>query len=451
MTLQDEAAARYHKILDSPAYSDLAWAKTLQERMAAKNLAPSGRQVCPVLRPHFVTRRQYDSMVKAAESLYSALDRVRQLTLSNPGLLARMDMLPAEKMLAQIDPGYPHLAVSSLLDTQIHNGSFRFVHAAAEGPASSAYSDALGELFAESQPMKEFRKKFKVSRTSSLKRLLNALLSAYKVAGKKKFPRIAIVEFRPPFKSAAAPDNVMMAEFFRQSGYPTEVVTPDQLDYKNGVLSRGDFGIELVYRRVTAQEFLFRYDLSHPLVRAYRDGAVCMANSFRSEMVQKKAIFSLLTDEALTAAFPPSEKKAIRDHIPWTRTVAAAKTSRDGQTVDLPDYIAKNRENLVLRPNDTSGDLHSFRGWETDQTAWERALKTALRSPYVVQDRVETARALFPVFQFGRLEMKEMQVDVHPHIILGKVSGCAALVSEAGSSFSTVSGVAPTFVVEGAI
>jgi hypothetical protein len=57
------------------------------------------------------------------------------------------------------------------------------------------------------------------------------------------------------------------------------------------VLRRGDFVIDLVYRRIKVSEFLVRFDLNHPLVRAYRDHAVCMVNSFRSEMAQRRAIF----------------------------------------------------------------------------------------------------------------------------------------------------------------
>ena len=60
-------------------------------------------------------------------------------------------------------------------------------------------------------------------------------------------------------------------ETFRHDGYQTEIITPDQLEYRNGVLRRGDFTVDLVYRRVRVSEFLIRFDLNHPLVRAYRD------------------------------------------------------------------------------------------------------------------------------------------------------------------------------------
>ena len=68
-----------------------------------------------------------------------------------------------------------------------------------------------------------------------------------------------------------------------------------------------------------------RFDLTHPLVQAYRDRAVCVVNSFRSELAHKKAMFGLLTDETLTAKFPAAERKAIREHVPWTRLVAGDK------------------------------------------------------------------------------------------------------------------------------
>jgi hypothetical protein len=37
-------------------------------------------------------------------------------------------------------------------------------------------------------------------------------------------------------------------------------------------------------------------------------------------------MFGLLTDESLTAKFPAAERKAIREHVPWTRLVAQGKT-----------------------------------------------------------------------------------------------------------------------------
>lgn len=451
MTQLGEAIARYHKLLESDPYKDLSWAHALQERMKAQHLTVAGKPVSPVLRPHFITRRQYAGLVKAAESLMAAIDRVETMAMGSPALLSRMELLPAEKMLAAVDPGYSSLSVTSLLNTNLHNGTLRFAQFQPDTPTGVAYGEALSDLFYDAPPVKEFRKRYTLEKLPAMTHLLHAILKTYKeFGGKNKRPNIAILEFRQPFQTAESGENVLIAEYFRGEGLQAEVVSPDQLEYRNDVLRRGDFAIDLIFRRIKIHEFLIRFDLSHPLLRAYRDRAVCMVNSFRSELAQKKAIFDLLTDDAITSNFPAVEKKAIREFVPWTRVVNATKTTYQDQEVDLPDFILKNRERLVLRPNDDAGEHHSFVGTESDDSRWEKALRTAIRNPYVVQEVIEPVHDIFPLLQYGHMEMRKMRIDLQPHTYLGKVQGCSSwLTAVSSSGFSTLSGIAPTFILEG--
>lgn len=452
MTQLDEAIARYHKLLQSEQYRDLAWAEALQQQMQARNLVAGSRPISPVLRPHFLTRRQYDNLAKAAESLISAITRIEQIALSNPALLSRMQLLPAEKMLAALDPGYPYLFVTSQLDTHVNNGTLRFVEHTAETPAGVAYGESLGDVFYDSPPVREFRRKYKykLTKLGGVRYLLQALLKTYKeFGGKAKRPHIAILEFRQPFQTSEPSEFRLLAEFFRREGVPTEILSPDQLEYHNGQLRSEGFPVDLIYRRIKVQEFLVRFDLSHPLVRACKDRAVCLVNSFRSELGEKKAMFDLLTDEAVTTSFPAAERKAIREFIPWTRVVTDNQTTFHSRKVNLPEFILKHREKLILKPNDDGGDFHSFRGSELDESAWEKALKQAMRTPYVVQEVIEPIRAIFPVLEYGALHMREMRVDVQPHAFLGKVQGCSSWLTAGGpAGFSTVAGLAPTFILE---
>jgi hypothetical protein len=449
MTQVSEAIARYHKLIESEPYIDLTWAKELQERMRAQKL--TNRPVSPVLRPHFITNRQYQSLTKAAEALFSAIARVQELALSNPALLARMQLLPAERMLAQVDTGSSFFGIAGLLGTNLNNGSMRFVSHHSESPANVVYGDALADLYYDAAPIKEFRKKYKLTKTGGSKYLLSALLRAYKdFGGKDKKPHVAIVEFRAPFQPAEVSEHALLAENLTREGVPTQIISPEQLEYRNGVLRSGEFTIDMIYRRIRVQEFLVRFDLGHPLVRAYKDRAVCMVNNFRSELGTKKAVFDLLTDDAVTEKFPAIEKRAIKDFIPWTRMVQAAKTTHNGHTVDLPDFVMKHRTKLMLKPNDETAELNTFRGADLDDLSWEKALRQAMRVPYVVQEVAETVRAVFPLMQYGSLMMKEMQIDVHPHSFLGKVHGCSTWLSVGGSSsFSSLTGLAPTFLLEG--
>src|ERR1700712_1143927 len=360
MTQLEEAISRYHRILESEPYRDLRWVKNLQEEMEARQLSAGGRLLCPFLRPNFVTQKQYDNLVKTGEALISAVDRMLRTALASPQLLSRMQLFPAEKMLAAIDPGYEMAEVSAQLDLQIQNGSLHVLQYNADALSGAAYSEGLSDLFYDCPPVKEFRRRYTLTRVGGKKPFLHALLKAYKMfAGGAKKPNIAILEFR---SATGRSEYEIFRDYFRAEGHNCELVAPDQLEYRNGVLKANGFDIDLIYRRISAQEFLLRFTLDHPLVQAYRDRKVCIVNSFRSELSHKKAMFALLTDDALVAKFPVHERKAIREHVPWTRVVKAGKATYHDETVELLDFIKQNREKLVLRPNDEYTDLHSFIG-----------------------------------------------------------------------------------------
>ncbi len=451
MTQLDEAISRYHRILESEPYRDLRWVKNLQDEMEARQLSAGGRLLCPFLRPNFVTQKQYDNLVKTGEALISAVDRMLRTALASPQLLSRMQLFPAEKMLAAIDPGYEMAEVSAQLDLQIQNGSLHVMQYNADALTGAAWSEGLSDLFYDCPPVKEFRRRYNLTRVGGKKPFLSALLKAYKMFAAnfraKPKPNVAILEFRDP---TGRSEYEIYRDYFRMEGFQTELVSPDQLEYRNGVLRSGNFDIDLIYRRISVQEFLLRFTLNHPLVQAYRDNKVCIVNSFRSELSHKKAMFALLTDESLTAKFPIHERKAIREHVPWTRVVKAGKTQYRDETIeDLIEYIKQNREKLVLRPNDEYSDMHSFIGYEHDEGSWARAIREALRAPYVVQERVKPARTVFPLMNYGHLEFKEMQVDVQPQAYLGKVAGCSSYVSSSGpGSYSPASGFTPTFIID---
>ena len=156
MSQLDEAIARYQKIIESDLTRSIHWATELQAQMEAEKLSFGGRLICPFLRPHFITRRQYDSLVKAGEILISAVDRVQQMVLQNPALLAQLELLPAEKMLAAIDPRYKSLEVTCRLDSHLTNSSLRLVQYNADSPTGVAWADSLSELFYNAAPVKEF-------------------------------------------------------------------------------------------------------------------------------------------------------------------------------------------------------------------------------------------------------------------------------------------------------
>jgi len=94
-------------------------AGALQEQLRAAKL--TNHPMSPVLRPHFLTGRDHASLEKAAATILSAIRRAEQIVLATPALLARLQLLPAERMLAAVDPGFAPLTMTGVLDASLHN------------------------------------------------------------------------------------------------------------------------------------------------------------------------------------------------------------------------------------------------------------------------------------------------------------------------------------------
>ncbi len=244
---------------------------------------------------------------------------------------------------------------------------------------------------------------------------------------------------------------ILFQEYFRSQGFDCALVDPREMEYQSGRLRSGDFQIDLIYKRVLISELLDRGGLSHPMVRAVREGAVCMVNPFRCKILHKKASLAVLSDEANAHLFTAEERRVIGAHIPWTRRVVERQTTFQGGQVDLVPFIAENRERLVLKPNDEYGGKGIVLGWLTDPERWSEAVKTALSEPYVVQERIGLPHEPYPSVVQGRLHWVDRMLDTDPFVFYGRyMDGCLTRISTAALLNVTAGGgsTVPTFVIE---
>ena len=140
----------------------------------------------------------------------------------------------------------------------------------------------------------------------------------------------------------------------------------------------------------------------------------------------------------------------ISGHVPWTRMVRAGKSDYYGEEIDLLEFIGERRERLVLKPNDDYGGHGIYIGWNTDEIGWDEAIHNALgNSDYVVQERVPTAREVFPALtNEGTIAFAEQLVDLDPLLFNGKVgSAFTRLSSNELANVSSGGGMVPTFII----
>ena len=90
--------------------------------------------------------------------------------------------------------------------------------------------------------------------------------------------------------------------------------------------------------------------------------------------------------------------------------------------------MAKNRDRLVLKPNDEYGGKGVVLGWTVDQHEWEQSLEAALTQSYVVQEAVPVPRERFPV-ALDRVHVLDLAMDMDPYVFEGRASGCLTRLS----------------------
>jgi len=375
---------------------------------------------------------------------------IGQHGVGDPSIVADLGVTEVERELISIDPGYRAVSPTARLDSFLTEAAYSFVELNGESPAGIAYVDAAFEIFSRLPVMQKFGETYNMRPLYGSRYMLEVLLDSYKeFLGRKPdtAPQIAIVDLgERPTQS----EFELFKEFFERQGYPTIICTPEELEFSNNRLRVRDFQIDIVYKRLLVNEYLPIIGEYPALLDAYRAGAICMVNSFRSKLIHKKALFAVLTDTRRASLFSAEEREAISKHVPWTRLVRAEKSDYFGEEVDLVDYIKTNRNKLVLKPNDDYGGHGITIGWNSDEAAWNTALESALADgDYLAQERVPTAREVFPALTAdGRIEFEEQLVDLDPLLFNGKVkSAFTRLSSTELANVSSGGGMVPTFII----
>ncbi|HEX8069778.1 MAG TPA: hypothetical protein VF546_07500 [Pyrinomonadaceae bacterium] len=446
--LQD-AVAYYHELLGDAELAESSRA-LLDEGLERAKLIFGGRRLSPYLRPHFVTERDFARVRQVCETVWGAIQKVKDAAVADPALLDELGLTEVERELVAIDPGYREVSPTSRLDSFLTADAYSFVELNGESPAGIAYADAAYDIFQSLPVMRRFAERYPVRPLYGRRLLLDVLLDAYEeFLGRKpeRVPHIAIVDLKglPTQK-----EFELFREFFEREGYPARVLAPEELEFKDGRLRGGDFEIDIVYKRLLVNEYLPIMAAQPALLDAYRAHAVCLVNSFRSKLIHKKALFAVLTSERHAHLFDAAEQAVIRAHVPWTRKVRAGRTRHYDEEIDLLEYAAARRDRLVLKPNDDYGGHGIYIGWNTDELAWGEALRHALANgDYLLQERVQTARETFPALApDGALAFAEQLVDLDPLLFNGKVgSAFTRLSSSELANVTAGGGMVPTFII----
>lgn len=421
--------------------------ENLEARLGARSATFGGRVLCPFAMPQFVGREDYDHVRASARGIYSAT--LKAWKSLGPALDDLVGLTASERELVALDPGIASPSPLSRLDSFLTPTSYRFVELNAETPAGLGYAEVLSDVFLDLGVMRELQKSFKIHRPRPCVKLLETLLTCYRQAGgDKPRPAIAIVDYDEVPTRA---EHHILRDLFEAGGASAIVCDPRRMTFEGGALRHDGAIVDIVYKRLLVNELLEKADQVKPLLDAARAKACVFVNPFGCKPIHKKAIFSVLTDDAHQHLFNDAERAAISETVPWTRNVREGKTTYEGSRIDLIPFLRdpNRRHELVLKPNDEYGGKGVFLGFESTAAEWDAAIDQALKNPYVAQRKVEIGHQAFPVIAPG-LPSRDLVVDLDPYLFFGEVEGFLTRLS--GSSLANVTsggGQVPAFVVEG--
>jgi len=193
-----EAVAHYHELLED---FDLAESSrlALDEGLEGARLIFGGRRLTPYLRPHFVTETDWRRVVAICETVWSALQKVKDAAVGNGEMLDELGITDVEKDLVAIDPKYAQVSPNARLDSFLTENAYSFVELNGESPAGVAYADSATEIFQSLPIMQRFAEKYDVRGFEGRPKLLEVLLKCYTEFNggvPEKKPVIAIVDLK---------------------------------------------------------------------------------------------------------------------------------------------------------------------------------------------------------------------------------------------------------------
>ncbi|TNE68570.1 hypothetical protein EP331_15570 [bacterium] len=442
-----EAIRYYNSLITddlAKADQDMEWLYAQQKEYKATF---GGRPLSHSLRPTFLTEQAYNQIQDVVYLIRQAVLDIARHHMNTTEVMAELGMQDWEIELAAIPTNVIRMSATARFDAFMTVDNFKFVEINAESPAGIGYCAEMAKIYQNSRIMKDFVKKYPVRFINPLEHLIHGLLRTYheEFEGKEERPTFAIVDFLdvPTYN-----EFLIIQEYLERLGYPCEICDPRKLELKDGWLYANGKKIDILYRRLLTNEFWEIKDDCPALLEGYKQQKTCFLNSFRSKMVHKKAIFSLLTDPKYTRVLNNLQLQAIREHIPWTRRLGFKTTNYKGKMVDLLEMVRDNKDQFVIKPNDEYGGKGVFLGQDVTQSTWESALDTGIKEGFVVQEIVNIHREGFINRVNGNWENVPTVVDLDPYINGPMVGGCLTRTSASNLANVTAGGGSlPMFIL----
>ena len=213
---------------------------------------------------------------------------------------------------------------------------------------------------------------------------------------------VALIE--PKYSGDGPVEQAALAAYYRDRHGLTMVhADPAELYLKGGEVWYEDTCVDVGYRDYEVRD-LVEIETEGVDVAPLR--ALFKSNRIISSLAGEfdhKSCWEILTDSQFTQKyFTADERQAFRRHILWTRVIGDRRTTlADGDQADLLEYIRREQEVLVIKPNRSYGGDGVLLGPAATAGEWAAALQNAVTAAQAGDEQWVVQRlARIPVSEF---------------------------------------------------
>lgn len=207
----------------------------------------------------------------------------------------------------------------------------------------------------------------------------------------------------PKYEYQGPEEQETLADYYRQRHGLTVVhADPSELYLQDSEVMYEGVRVDIAYRDYEVRDLVYLAEHEgvdiEPVRRLFRENR--MISSLAGDF-DHKSCWELLTDARFTQRyFTAEERQVFRRHVLWTRVLSDRETTLpDGDRGDLLEFVRRDHEILVLKPNRSYGGEGVIIGHGLDQEQWEQHVDAALAdpNPWVVQRLANLPVNEFPI------------------------------------------------------
>lgn len=267
--------------------------------------------------------------------------------------------------------------------------------------------------------------------TEAERRIMNMFRGEWAASGSTRPLRSVAIVDTGPANQYLYPEFLLFQRMFERHGVQAIIADPAELVFRDGLLWKGDIGIDLVYNRLT--DFMLEAPSSVAIRQAYLAGAIVLTPHPQAHaLYADKRNLALLSDSARLAELgvPADIRDILLAAIPRTEIVTEANAQ----------HLWDTRRQLFFKPAAGFGGRAAYRGDKITKRVWQEILAGGYVAQAVVApgERVVQDEADRPLLKF----------DVRAYAYDGKVQRLAArLYQGQTTNFRTRGGgFAPVYI-----